>query len=108
MDGDIWSSRLVKGSYATPQKLGSAINTENVEMSPMISPDGDYLLYLSGSPPEPCVSFKTRDGSWTQGTSLAGTIDGRPFNFSSAGDYIMIGGDRWVDAKMIEQLKPKE
>jgi hypothetical protein len=77
-------------------------------MSPMISPEGDFLLYLSGAPPGPCVSFRNRDGSWTQGTSLADKITSRPFNFTPAGDYIMIGGDGWVDAKMIEQLKPRE
>lgn len=107
-DGDIWCSRFVKGKYAAPEKLGSAINTEKVEMSPMISPEGDYLLFLSGAPPGPCVSFGNKDGSWTQATSLADRITSRPFNFTPAGDYIMIGGDRWVDAKIIEQLKAKE
>lgn len=107
-DGDVWCSRLAKGKYAAPEKLGSAVNTDNVEMSPMISPGGDYLLFLSGSSPGPCVSFRNKDGSWTQATSLADRIKSRPFNFAPAGDYIMIGGDRWVDAKMIEQMKPKE
>ena len=107
-DGDIWLSRRVKGKYAAPERLGSAVNTDKVENSPMISPDGDYLLFLSGAPPGPSVSFRKKDGSWTQAASLADRIKSRPFNFAPAGDYIMIGGDRWVDAKMIEQMKPKE
>jgi ankyrin repeat protein len=107
-DGDLWLSRRVKGKYAAPEKFGSAVNTDKVEMSPMISPEGDYLLFLSGSPPGPCVSFRNKDGSWTQARSLADRMKSRPFNFAPAGDFIMIGGDRWVDAKMIERLKPKE
>lgn len=106
-DGDIWLSRRVKGKYAAPEKLGSAVNTDKVEMSPMISPEGDYLLFLSGAPPGPCASFRNRDGSWTQATSLADRMKSRPFNFAPAGEYIMIGGSHWVDAKMIEQMKPK-
>jgi hypothetical protein len=43
-----------------------------------------------------------------QAMSLADKLTSWPFNFAPAGDYLMIGGDRWVDAKMIEQLKPKE
>ncbi|MCX5752844.1 MAG: hypothetical protein NTW97_04250 [Candidatus Krumholzibacteria bacterium] len=107
-DGDIYCSRFLGGKYSVPEKLGSGINTEKVEMSPLISPGGDYMIYLSGAPVGPCVSFRNRDGSWTQAMSLADMIPGRPFNFSLTGDYLMIGGDRWVDAKMIEQLKPKE
>jgi len=102
-DGDIWCSRFVNGKYAVPEKLGSNVNTDKVEMSPLISPDGDYLIYLSGAP---AVSFRNKDGSWMQAISLADKITSRPWNFALAGDYLMIGGDRWVDAKMIEQLKP--
>jgi len=107
-DGDIWRSRFVKGAYEFPEKLGSAINTENVEMSPMISPEGDYLLFLSGAPPGACVSFRDKDGSWTQAMSLADKIPRGAFNFAPAGDYIMIGGDRWVEAKFAEGLRPKK
>jgi hypothetical protein len=107
-DGDIWWSLFAKGKYAAPEKLDSGVNTDKVEMSPMISPEGDYLLYLSGAPPGPCVSFRNKDGSWTKGTSLSDRITSQPFNFAHAGDYLMIGGSHWVDAKSIEQLKPKE
>jgi Tol biopolymer transport system component len=107
-DGDIYCSRFEGGKYSVPERLGTNINTAKVEMSPLISPDGEYLIYLSGAAGGPCVSFRNRDGSWMQAISLADKIGGNPFNFSLTGDYLMIGGDRWVEAKMIEQFRPKE
>lgn len=35
------------GSWSEPQNMGSSINSDNEDASPLISPDGNYLFYLT-------------------------------------------------------------
>ena len=106
-DGDIWWSRRTGGKYETPEKLPAPVNTDAMEGSPLISPDGDYLIYVNASLREPRVSFRGKDGSWTEPADISEHVGRRALNFARSGDYLMIGGQRWVEAKMIEQLRPK-
>jgi len=108
-NGDIYYSRLANGAYAAPGKLGGDINTEDVENAPLISPEGDVLIFSrgTGGSMHARVSFKNRDGSWTPSISLKARI-GSGLNATRSGKYLMLGGQRWVDAGFIEELRPKK
>jgi Tol biopolymer transport system component len=43
------------GEYETTENLGADINSAENEMTPFISPEGDFLIYCRGGPT--CVSF---------------------------------------------------
>lgn len=101
---DIYSSQYRDGKYLMAEKLDGNINSGEVTGSPYISPDADYLIFFRG---KPFVSFRKKDGSWSEAISLKEKI-GNAINVTFSGKYIMIGGDRWVDAGIIEDLKPKE
>jgi hypothetical protein len=122
-DYDIYVSRYVGGRYLQAEKLIGAVNTEYDEWDQAIAPDGSYMIFCSigrsdsygGS--DLYISFRGRDGNWT-GTKNMGekmnstrgvccpsiSPDGRYLFFeSSKGDD---GDIYWVDAKIIEDLKP--
>lgn len=78
-----------------------------MEGSPLVSPDGDYLIYVNASLREPRVSFRGKDGSWSESLNIAEQVGRGAMNFTRSGDYLMIGGHGWVEAKTVEQLRPK-
>lgn len=113
---DLYYSRYVNGKYSKPVILGNAINTQYYEGKPFIAPDESYLLFIRYGMPVSIdggkglyISFKREDGSWTRAknTNIYGSLpkltpDGKYFFFSRSRDIY------WVDAKIIEELKPKE
>jgi ankyrin repeat protein len=106
---DICLSRFENGKYSTPENLGENINSSEIEGSPLISPDGDYLIFMRGSAMNPYVSFKKKDNTWAKAVSIKEKIyDQRMWNFALSGNYLMLGGQRWVDVRVIEDLRPKE
>ncbi len=108
-NGDIYCSRFAKGAYAAPEKLSADINTGDVENSPLISPEGDVLIFCrgTGNATHARVSFRSRDGSWGPSISLKERM-GSGMNTARSGRYLMLGGQRWVDAGFIDDLRPKE
>ncbi len=110
-NGDIYYSRFADGAYAAPEKLGGDINTEDIENAPLISPEGDVLIFSrgAGGSMHARVSFKNRDGSWSPSISLQTRIGiSGMWNFTRSGKYLMLGGQRWVEAGFIEELRPKK
>lgn len=106
-DGNIWRSRFAGGKYAPAEKLPAPVNTDAMEGSPLISPEGDYLIFVNASVREPRVSFRGKDGSWSEPLNIAEQVGRGAMNFTRSGDYLMIGGHGWVEAKAVEQLRPK-
>ncbi len=45
--GDIYFSRRQGNSWSTPENLGSPVNTNRLDYSPFVSPDGLYLFFTS-------------------------------------------------------------
>lgn len=92
---------------------------------PFISPDGGYLVFSSprekgGRNIDLYVSFRKKDGTWTDRFNLGETInasrhdigafvspDNKYLFFTSVGEN-RPWGIYWVDAKIIEKLRPKE
>jgi len=113
---DIYCSKFIDGKYQKPENLGDRINTDKGDMTPYISPDGDYLIYCRGL--ELYISFKEKDGTWGSAKSL-----GSPVNtgfelcpiVTPDGKYLIFLSGRegeshpfWVSAKIIGELRPKE
>ncbi|MCP4724763.1 MAG: hypothetical protein GY863_06990 [bacterium] len=116
MGNDLFYSEYVNGKFMEPVNLGKNINSEYSESKPFIAPDESYLIFVRYGMPESIdggkgmyISFRKKDGSWTpaKNTYINGslpkvTLDGKYFFFSRDGDIY------WMDAKVIEELKPEE
>lgn len=127
-------SALIEGCYTEPEPLGSEINSNNYEGPAYVAPDESYMIFSSHRPggygsSDLYISFRREDGTWTEPKNMGPKInsDGRdrfPY-ISSDGKYFFFNSSRisvlntklvpggpgniyWVDAKIIEDLKPKE
>lgn len=114
--GDICCSRYENGQYLKPEKLGPAVNkADEYNYSPFVSPDGSVLIFTrSQTPPRLYISYRKKDGTWTEARDLAGAIASErsqnPF-VTADGRFLFftIGGRiQWVDAGFIEDLRPEK
>ncbi len=118
---DIYCSRLIDGEYREPQNLGPAINGAGLEHTPYIAPDESYIIFAStGKTPNIrnfnlLISFRNRDGSWTQPLDLSQKINslGSPLCpvVTPDGNFLFFlarGDIYWVEAGFIDALRPKE
>ena len=119
---DIYQSRLINGQYNSPEKV-KIINTDYYEGCPYIAPDESYIIFCSNRPggyynyTELYISFRKKDGSWTQGINMGKTINMGNITCSGMSPdhrYLFfthrtngIDDYYWVDAKVIEELRPK-
>ena len=121
--GDIYFSEYIDNKFTTATVLGPEINTKNGrEGFPYISPDESYLIFFRTaegvSHADLFISFKQSDGGWGESipmSTLNSTLhefyayvspDDRFMMFLSGRTGIM--RPYWVDAKIIDDLKPKE
>jgi len=119
-------TRLVNGKFAPFQKVAGALNTPpegwKLGRHSSISPDESFLIFDTQKSDSELdadenlfVCFRLRDGTWSKafdlgdklnlpGGKMLATIspDSRYLFFCSRGDIY------WVDAKIIEELRPKE
>ena len=104
-------SEHLHGTYSTPIIMEHLKDMD--AYSPYISPDGKYLIFTSRDSGL-MVSFRKKDGGWTNGKLITGfhnhpdrcpivSLDGK-FLF-----FLRFVDDRyipyWVDAKVIDELK---
>jgi Tol biopolymer transport system component len=95
-ENDLYVSfRSANGQWGVASSLGKAINTEHSESRPYVSPDGRYLFFCSNRI-NPRVEAHEKPLSYDD---FQGRITG-PGN----GNQDIY----WVDAKIINDLKPKE
>lgn len=124
-------SRLIDGKYEKPQKMSAAINQGKYIAHPFIAPDESYLMWDAEAEgettPDIYISFRSSDGTWGNAIKLGNNIntalyeqrpkvtpDGK-YLFYWRGDVrqredgsrYVIGSPYWVDAKVIESLRPK-
>jgi ankyrin repeat protein/L-ascorbate metabolism protein UlaG (beta-lactamase superfamily)/Tol biopolymer transport system component len=127
---DIFRSRLVNGQYAEPENLGVSINTKGRELYPFVAPDESYLLFISNRSAgeyggtdqyfDIYISFRRPDTSWTTAKKMCDGINSDTFEntpiVSPDGKYLFFVSQRksnagdayWIDAEIIEELKPDE
>ena len=122
--GDIYRSKLVNGQYTSADRFENSISTESNEHDPFIAPDESYLIFTSDRPGgygrgDLYISFQTEDGKWTEPKNMGEEINSSGYDFcpmlSSDGKYLFFtrninrnGDIYWVDAKIIEKLRPKK
>lgn len=115
----IFVSTYKDGKFQEPEKLSEeTINLFSFTAHPFIAPDESYLIFDAhpyGMLADIFVSFRKKDGSWTRARKMGKTVnteeseicpavspDGRYFFFARSKNIY------WVDAKIIEKLKPKK
>ncbi len=122
---DIYFSENIDGRYDVAQNIGDVINTEGSDQDPFVAPDESYIIYCqskSGGYGEYdlYVSFKQEDGSWSSSINMGENVNSAEFEFrpyvTPDGKYLFFtsnrvegnyeGGIFWVDAGIIDRLKP--
>ena len=126
-DFPIRYSRLVDGKYEKPKALNKAINTGTQLNHPFIAPDESYLIWDAKKEggygnSDIYISFKQQDGSWGEAINLGDKINTEAWEAAASvtpdGKYLFfnrnMGTDNyenvdifWVDAQIIETLRPK-
>ncbi len=131
--GTIRYSRLIDGKHEKPQIASKEINTGKWVAHPYIAPDESYLMWDAErkggyGDSDLYISFRQKDGSWGaainmgdkintahQENSAKVTPDGKYLFFwrgyeklREDGSTYWVGKPYWVDAQIIENLKPKE
>ena len=125
---DIHRSRFINGVYTSPENLGNSINTEYIEGDLCVSPDERFIIVscwerpdnTGGGESDLYISFRQSDGTWTDLINMGERIntkyiencptispDERYFFFQRF-DGMDKSETFWVDAKIIEDLKPIE
>jgi len=131
--GSIRYSRIINGKYENPVKLGADINKGEYIAHPYIAPDESYLMWdvvrdggYGGS--DVFISFRDKDGSWLPAMNMGSEIntelhessprvthDGKYLFFSRGewktkkdGSRNWVGKSYWVDAQVVENLRPKQ
>ncbi|UCH62367.1 MAG: PD40 domain-containing protein [Fidelibacterota bacterium] len=112
--------KRINGQYRELERLGPPINVGKQEMYPFIAPDESYLIFNSTRTVEKInsglfISFKKQDGTWSDPQAIDVGMDaGCPIVSPDGKYFFFTAGERkksdiyWVDAKFIEELRPKE
>jgi len=123
----IYCSRFIKGKYQKPVLLPDHINTTNFDWTPFIAPDESYLLFASNRPgnmgsTDIYISYKQKNETWSTPINMGEEVnskdlerwpsvspDGKILFFQR--DYIVDDKIKeqdyyWIDAQIIEELKP--
>jgi ankyrin repeat protein len=120
-DVNIFRSRFLNGQYGEPEKLEENVNSPTTDVYPFVAPGGSYLIYNTGRYGvgfQLCISFLKKDGSWTEAIPIKeslGSFISWCQGISPDGRYLFFAGHKngvwdiyWMDAGIIEDLKPKE
>ncbi len=125
-------SRLINGKREEPKPFPKEINTGKHNAHPFIAPDESYVLWDGQRDNGPrnaeiYVSFKQPNGTWGQAIKLGKEINTKASEFGARvtpdGKYLFFNRNTgkvkptdkyentdifWVDAKVIETLRPKD
>lgn len=127
-DGIIRYSRLINGKREAPKAFGKQINTGRMNAHPFIAPDESYLIWdgerESGyGDSDIYISFKQKDGSWGEAINMGDKINTSGWEALACvtpdGKYLFFNRNMnpdnyntvdifWVDAQIIETLRPRE
>ncbi len=117
---NILMAEYVNGEYTNVVDLGQNINTTSREDNPFIAPDGKYLIFSRSSNfKDLFISYKKPDGTWTKAKNMGRRINKGHHelcaNVTRDGKYLFFMSPRisegeiyWIDASIIEDLKPDE
>ena len=122
-NGVLRYSRLIDGKREEPKALSKEINTGKWTAHPFIAPDESYIIWDSENEggygdSDMYISFKQADGTWSEAINFGDEIN---TDGEDGGGYVTPDGKylsycprckppfnrMWVDAKIIENLRPK-
>ncbi|MBN1272903.1 MAG: PD40 domain-containing protein [Candidatus Aminicenantes bacterium] len=119
---DLYRSKPQHGEYRAVENLGKFINSSLNDHDPFIAPDERYLLWCSDRPGgyggnDLYIAYKQENGEWTGPFNLGETIntsanETRPYVTGNGRNLFFVrdvNSSRdifWVDAKIIEKLRP--
>ncbi len=123
--GTIRYSRIIDGKREEPKKFGKEINTGKWTAHPFIAPDESYIIWDSEreggyGDSDMYISFRQPDDSWGAAINFGDKIN---TDGEDGGGYVTPDGKylfycrrcsppdfeiMWVDAQIIESLRPKE
>lgn len=131
--GSIRYSRLIDGKREKPVMMSKEINTGRWIAHPFIAPDESYLMWDAeregGYGESDChISFRQQDGTWGAAINMGEKIntslnesspnvthDGKYLFFSRSEEKVRADGSTyraavtyWVDAQIIENLRPRQ
>ena len=123
-DDVIRISTLKNGKRQAPKKMSPMVNTGKYTAHPFIAPDESYLIWDSErdgghGDSDLYISFRQQDGSWGEAINLGNKINTSAWEASASvtpdGKYLFFnrhispgnGDIYWVDAQIIETLRPK-
>lgn len=128
-DGMIRYSRLIDGKREEPTPFSKTINTGKMNAHPFIAPDESYILWdgereTGYGDSDIYISFKQPDGSWGEAINLGDKINTKAWEAAATvtpdGKYLFFNRNVgttddysnvdifWVDAQIIETLRPKQ
>ena len=118
-------SRLKNGERQTPKKMSSVVNTGEWTAHPFIAADESYLIWDSereggfgGN--DIYISYRQKDGSWGPAINMGDKVNSAREDYYPSvtpdGNYILFNRNitegntdiYWLDAQIIETLRPKE
>ena len=123
---DIYRSRLIEEEYTEPENLYNLFKNDWEELDPFIAHDESYLIFCANREQgygnfDLYVRFRISSDTWTVPINMGPDInspglESRP-HVSVDGRFLFFTSHRpesesqdiyWVDAKVIEDLRPKE
>ena len=121
-DKGIYYSKFRNEEFQRPESIIDVFKNETLNgSSPYISPNGDYLIFAaesesnSGGDNDLYISFRKKDEKWSDAISFGKTINTKDHELcpivTPDGKFLFFlrsGENYWVDAKIIEELRPKE
>jgi len=122
-ENDIYISRFVDGQWKKSENLGFPLSTDLDECDPFISLDERYIIIcISGRKDgfgenDLYLSFRMNEENWTEPLNMGNKINSPAKELfprvSPDGKYLFFTSNKggrydtyWVDAKVIEELKP--
>ncbi|MCK5571008.1 MAG: PD40 domain-containing protein [Spirochaetes bacterium] len=121
----IYKSVFNNNKFSTPERLPDEINYLHNAGHPYIAPDGSYIIFdgrderKNSDDTDLYISFRKSDGFWTRAINMGSPINSDAAEICASvspdGKYLFFQSRRtgnmdiyWVDATIIEKLKPKE
>jgi hypothetical protein len=122
---EIRISTIKDGERQEPTKMGPIVNTGKWTAHPFIAPDESYLIWDSEraggyGDTDIYISYRQKDGSWGPAINMGDKVNSDKADFYASvtpdGKYILFNRTMkkgnidiyWVDAQIIETLRPKE
>ena len=122
---DIYIAEFINGRYHPPVCLNKAVNSKQNDWDAFIAPDESYIIFSSQNRSDTLgdqdlyISYRNKNDEWIQSINMGERVNSKSSEICPVvtldGKYLFFTSRRrgnadiyWADAKIIEELKPKE